>query len=523
MKIKTALQAGTLCTIALAIIVSISLAVVSLHGGIGSPRWTGVFALTAFLGILSLVMANLLYRLGVSLARRIARLERELHGVSSGRLDEIKPIQGHDEVTDISRVMSEMAQGIQEYVRLIPEHDQLKIDFQKLSEAVDLLRHRNMDVSDSLQRLRRAQGQFAQHERLSMLGQLFESASSDVDSSVQSIVKLAEQALSSTAITPETRGNYEAIAEAARRTSNRLTNLSVLAPRPGQDLAQTCDLRDAVREALALTEPRWKTSRPAGAPIAIEQDFPQPLPVTGRPADFVRLFIHLIVNAVEAMPRGGTITARGSISAAGRISVTVTDNGIGMSANTLNRCLKAFFSTKDGKAGIGLALVQSIVLQHRGRIGIESQSGTGTTVFLEFPSSSEPPTAVPASAEPVRRLRILVAEDDAWTRDILTGHLKQGGHIVEVAENGTRALQKLQANGCDLVITDRAMPDMSGDELAKEVKKFNPILPVILLTGYGTLMKERGETPEGVDLVLGKPVCAEELSGAVNELGSTAA
>lgn len=519
MKIKTALQLGTLCTITLAVIVAVSLAVVSLHGG-GSPRWTSTFTLTVFLGILSLVMAYLLYLLGVSLARRIARLEHELRGVSTGQLDAIEPIQGQDEVSDISRVMAEMAQGIKEYVRLIPEHDRLKRDFQKLNDAVDLLRHRNMDVSDSLQRLRRAHGQFAQHERLSMLGQLFEAASSDVDSSVRSIVQLSEEALSSsTAIAPEARRLYEAIAETARRTGNRLKSLNVLTSRSEADVTKTFDIRDAVREALALTEPRWKTGVPSGAPIVIRQDLPQALPVAGSREDIVRLFVHLIVNAVEAMPQGGTLEVRGSITGSGRISITFTDDGIGMSANTLNRCFKAFFSTKDGKAGIGLALAQTIVSQHRGRIGAESQAGAGTTVFVEFPSSSEQQGAIPANVERGRRLRILVAEDDAWTRDILTSHLKQDGHSVQVAENGTRALQKVRSDACDLVITDRAMPDMSGDELAKEVKEFNPVLPVILLTGYGTMMKERGEIPAGIDLVLGKPVSAEELRAAINELG----
>jgi DNA-binding response OmpR family regulator len=115
----------------------------------------------------------------------------------------------------------------------------------------------------------------------------------------------------------------------------------------------------------------------------------------------------------------------------------------------------------------------------------------------------------------LRGLRVLVTEDEPGLRQILSSYLKVDGHTVEQAANGLEALTKYADGTFDLLITDRAMPEMGGDQLAFELKQRGSTMPVIMLTGLGDLMNEVGERPDGVDLVVAKPVTLAELRAAL--------
>ena len=115
----------------------------------------------------------------------------------------------------------------------------------------------------------------------------------------------------------------------------------------------------------------------------------------------------------------------------------------------------------------------------------------------------------------MRGLRVLLTEDEPSLRQILSSYLRVDGHAIEAAGNGQEALAKYQPGAFDLVITDRAMPEMGGDALAAELRRRGSTTPVIMLTGLGDLMNEVGERPDGVDLVVAKPVTLAELRAAV--------
>jgi two-component system, cell cycle sensor histidine kinase and response regulator CckA len=235
------------------------------------------------------------------------------------------------------------------------------------------------------------------------------------------------------------------------------------------------------------------------------------------------MFTHLILNAVEAMPKGGDIRLIAD-ARADAVTVSVTDTGTGMSDSARKRCFLPFFSTKEGAAGIGLSLAQGIVQQHGGKIGIESQVGAGTTVFVELPLAGQNLRAAVAetpAALAQRPLSMLLVEDDEWTREAIARHLASESHRLEMAANGSTAVEKLRQTVFDVIITDRAMPDISGEEIAREAKRLRPNVFVVLLTGFGSLMREQGEKPACVDIVLGKPVNFAELSRALAELTRT--
>jgi CheY-like chemotaxis protein len=156
--------------------------------------------------------------------------------------------------------------------------------------------------------------------------------------------------------------------------------------------------------------------------------------------------------------------------------------------------------------------------QHGGRLEIESQEGRGTRVVISIPSvfKNEAPVAAPAPpVAPKKALRILVADDEPMIREVIQMYLSEDNHVVESAVNGREALEKFMESDYDVVLTDRSMPELNGDELAVAVKKHRPNVPVILLTGFGEVMKAEGERPAGVDAIIAKPFTLEVLRAAL--------
>ncbi len=162
-------------------------------------------------------------------------------------------------------------------------------------------------------------------------------------------------------------------------------------------------------------------------------------------------------------------------------------------------------------------MIYGIIRRHDGTIEVESEEGKGTTFIIRFPILREVQveTAREEITPPVRPLHVLYVEDRLMVREVITQYLLVDGHTVETAINGREGLEKFREGKFDLVITDRQMPDMNGDRLAADIKQIAPRQPVIMLTGYGNLMKYAGEMPEGVDLLLSKPITLNDFREAL--------
>lgn len=166
-------------------------------------------------------------------------------------------------------------------------------------------------------------------------------------------------------------------------------------------------------------------------------------------------------------------------------------------------------------------MVYGIVLRHTGTLDIASEPGKGTTVSIRLPIERAEAAAELSPATPEDSwspLRVLVVDDEMMMRRMLSDYLSDDGHTVETAENGREGLAKFRAGAFDVVMTDRAMPKMSGDQLTAEIKQISPNQPVIMLTGFGELMRTARERPAGVDLVVGKPVTPTALRQAIAEV-----
>jgi PAS domain S-box-containing protein len=244
--------------------------------------------------------------------------------------------------------------------------------------------------------------------------------------------------------------------------------------------------------------------RSIGPSIALETRFAADLsPVLADANALEAALLNLAVNARDAMPDGGKllIEAQESDVAAGLmpdlkggryVRLAVTDTGVGMDAATLARAVEPFFTTKGvGQGtGLGLAMVHGVAAQSGGSLMLKSQPGAGTTAEIWLPIA--PRNVAEASAEDddaqanaaTRPLVVLAVDDDALVLTSTTGMLEDLGHAVIDASSGEEALAILQRESVDLVITDHAMPHMTGTQLAVRIRSEREGLPIILATGY---------------------------------------
>jgi CheY-like chemotaxis protein len=229
--------------------------------------------------------------------------------------------------------------------------------------------------------------------------------------------------------------------------------------------------------------------------------------------------VNLILNAAEAMPEGGRVTVRARREQ-DTVVVEVEDTGAGMSEEVRQRCREPFFTTKgESSSGLGLTIVQWAAQRHKGDMGIQSAPGKGTKVTLRIPFRESGMTEeVEAAFEPVvsGSLKLLVADDDLKARKFLNRYLTRVGHGVDSVASGEEALEMLEKGEYDLVITDLAMPGLSGVELAARAKKKHPDLPILLLTGFAEMAEGFNEQMSGFAAVLSKPIRPGELDRAIS-------
>jgi PAS domain S-box-containing protein len=243
-----------------------------------------------------------------------------------------------------------------------------------------------------------------------------------------------------------------------------------------------------------------------GPSIHIDTHFPEQLPkACADPHQLELALLNLAMNARDAMAKGGAIiigaterrmTGEPGLKPGHYICVTVTDSGSGMDEATLKRALEPFFTTKGiGKGtGLGLPMVHGMAQQSGGKLVLRSKPAVGTTAELylrvaqDDVSSAREEMVPQASISLGRTLTILTVDDDPLVALNTSSLLEELGHTVYSASSGSRALEILRRVGhIDLVITDQAMPGMTGSELVSKIRAEKPDLPVILATGFAEL------------------------------------
>jgi PAS domain S-box-containing protein len=388
-----------------------------------------------------------------------------------------------------------------------------------------------METRQSLDRAREA---LFQSQKMEAIGQLTGGVAHDFNNLLMAIQSSLELLGRRSPNDPRNASLLKNALAATQRGAALIQRMLAFARR--QELAPvTIDVSSLVRGMTDLLQ------RSLGSGTQVEVRFPLSMrPVLADHNQLELALLNLAVNARDAMPDGGSILIAGKevdiaegdvrgLKPGQYVCLSLTDTGQGMDEETLSRALDPFFTTKGvGKGtGLGLPMVLGLAEQSGGRFFLKSRPGEGTTAELLLPvaSASVAPAVdrrLPADeqARPMRPLKVLVVDDDPLILVNSAAMIEELGHTVDEASSGAQALEILgrAAAAFDLVITDQAMPGMTGWQLSETIKSRWPGVRVILATGYAELAP--GASAE--ILRLSKPFGQGELADAVASVMGTA-
>jgi PAS domain S-box-containing protein len=377
------------------------------------------------------------------------------------------------------------------------------------------------------EQLERARDAMAQTQKMDAIGQLTGGVAHDFNNLLMAVLGSLELIRKRLPEDAKLKLLLNNAFEGARRGVSLSQRMLSFARR--QELSLTAvDLRSLV---LGMSE---MLHRSLGPMTMIEIDIPEGLPTVKADANQLETaLLNLTVNSRDAMPEGGTIKISGRLVATPPmmgtkalngecVVLTVSDTGEGMDPNTLSRALEPFFTTKGiGKGtGLGLSMVHGITEQLGGRLRLESNKGKGTSVELWLPLT-QGEVLLPAAPPEIRiaevnkkSLVVVVVDDDKLVLTNTKAMLEDFGHTVIDATSGAAALELIRKSPhVDLVITDQAMPQMTGMQLAAAIKVDWPNLPILLVSGYAELPSK---TPFHVPK-LAKPFSLDDLEDAISK------
>ncbi|HEU5192253.1 MAG TPA: ATP-binding protein [Methylomirabilota bacterium] len=288
--------------------------------------------------------------------------------------------------------------------------------------------------------------------------------------------------------------------------------------RPPQDVAcSVFDLNAAVADAVEFIQPHLVTvAQGHGISVLVTPRLSTvAVPVSGQSSALREVLVNLILNAIEAMPRGGDVTIE-TVREGSRAALRVTDTGVGMSEEVLTRVFTPFFTTKPaGNTGLGLSSAKDLVTSHGGTISVVSELGRGTTFTIVLPCAESRQARMAAVAAPRLRagLRVLVVDDQRELRDILREFLSELGCQPTLVGSGKAGLETLEHESFDVVLTDLLLPGASGWEIARAAKRRSPGCRVVLMSGKAIPDGLRVEAL--VDASLMKPVDLGRLRAVI--------
>jgi signal transduction histidine kinase len=389
------------------------------------------------------------------------------------------------------------------------------------------LEHSYNEMLHTLTELQRTQEQLERTARLRALGELASGVAHDFNNLLSGILGNS-QLLLIDEIDPDRREMLNVIEQAAHDGAAMVRRIQEFARQREERTRELVDLEAVVDSALAITRTRWHDLAVRdGRPIRVRRDIRRQALVLGSPAELREMLVNLIINAIDAMPRGGELTLRlderpEPAPADRRLAaIEVGDTGVGIAPELRQRIFDSFYTTKlaGQGSGLGLAICQNIANLHGGRIELESAVGVGTTfrVLLPLDEETSVVSAAPAPPTAVSACRVLVVDDEAAVRDVLARILRRAGHEVTVAASGEQALELFIPGQYDLLFTDLGMPGMGGAALMAQLRAHDPRLIAVVITGWSQ-HEYSGETLPAAAAVVAKPFTSSQITELVGEL-----
>lgn len=281
---------------------------------------------------------------------------------------------------------------------------------------------------------------------------------------------------------------------------------------------EAVDIDNAIIQAIEITKPKWTLeAQMQKKPININLDLNSGECIEGVLTEVKEIFINIITNSVDAMPKGGDIYIK-SYNQDGNVIIKVKDTGIGMEKVILKRIFKPFFTTKGGRGnGLGLYIVYKLVKQMGGHIEVESKVGSGTEFTIEFPLKKGLKRELKTGniINNIRNLKIMVLDDQIQVADAISEMLRSCGCDIISVSDTDEAFEIYKKNDFDCILCDLALGSMSGVEISEMFRGFKKV-PFILMTGWAGKIKNKDL--KYIDAVIQKPFSIEEINKVINEV-----
>ncbi|MCF8037952.1 MAG: PAS domain S-box protein [Desulfohalobiaceae bacterium] len=382
------------------------------------------------------------------------------------------------------------------------------------------------DVSER----KRLETHLNQSQKLESLGTLAGGIAHDFNNILSAVIGYTDLALSEAAKGTFLHDNLSAVLSAGNRAKELVAQILAIS-RPEDQSRHPVQINPLVKEALKMLRSTVPTSIEFREKIGKE-----PLVVRVNPTQLHQVIMNLTTNAMQAMTNqegllevcldsvsfGENRAGQGLDLSPGEYAcLTISDTGVGIPGQHLEKIFEPYFTTKEKGTGtgLGLSVVQGIVKSHGGHVIVSSEPGEGTTFSVYLPLTQKDMSQVRAEAEaplPTGSERILFVDDEPPIVKMQQQSLERLGYTVTATSSSTEALKRfrLSPDTFDLLITDMTMPSLTGDKLTAAVKAMRPGLPVILCTGFSEKINGNWETP-ALDGILMKPVDKAEMAAAI--------
>jgi signal transduction histidine kinase/HAMP domain-containing protein len=378
----------------------------------------------------------------------------------------------------------------------------------------------SQEREDTAAKLARTQEHLNLVDKVRAVGQLASGVAHDFNNLLAGILGNA-QLLMFEAQTPDQREMLGVIERAAKDGAETVRRLQGFARMEHDSPMTEVRLDMLARDAIDITRPRWRdVAQSNGASIEVVRQLQAVTALAGRPAELREVLTNLIINAVDALPKGGKITVttyddKVAGDGAGDVVAEVADTGTGMPPDVRARIFDPFYTTKGEQGtGLGLAVSLGIIQSHGGQIEVESELGKGTRFTIRLPvrnATQDGKAARTRKTLVVQPGHILFVENEAMIRDATVRLLTRWGHQVAQASGGAEALGMFAPDTFDLVISDLGMPDMNGWDLLGQIKQRDPRVPTVLITGWGRQFSDEEARERGVNFVIEKPFDQDDL------------
>ncbi|MCP4634209.1 MAG: response regulator [candidate division Zixibacteria bacterium] len=391
--------------------------------------------------------------------------------------------------------------------------DILMIFARQAADAIE-----NARLFESLEKayneLSAAQEQLIMSEKLRALGEMAGGIAHDFNN-VLGVVLGKSQLIQRFDDIDKIKESIKIIEEAANSGASTVKRIQEFARVSAQGSESEIDINLVINEAIEVTKARWKDEvQRKGIFIEFQLELNAKKPVLGVFSDLREVMSNFILNAVDALPNGGKLCIN-TEDKDSFLNVVIRDEGTGMDEETAKKVFFPFFTTKSSQGtGLGLAVAYGIITRHKGDISVNSKIGEGTTFTISIPhriieQSAEAEDSSGAVSD--QKVKVLVIDDDENIRSILYEMLCYSGHKVVTAADGKEGINKFGDDTFDMVFTDLGMPEITGWDVAQEIKRKDKNMPVVLISGWGAQLEDDVLEDSGVDFVVAKPFHLEKI------------